>query len=81
MSDKRCDLMVDRSIVVLEEGKITGSRMIVYMRGSDRSAISMSRGIKRVAEETDASPVSNSVDASFLPFFPSHLFKYAPRYL
>ena len=37
VSDKRCDLMVDRSIVVLEDGKITGSRMIVYMRGSDRS--------------------------------------------
>ena len=33
-SESRWDLMVDRSMTVLEEGRITGSRMRVYMSGS-----------------------------------------------
>ena len=34
VSDNRCDLIVDRSTIVRDEGSVTGSRMRVYMSGS-----------------------------------------------
>ena len=34
LSDKRCDLIVDLSMVTLEDGRMTGSRMSVNMSGS-----------------------------------------------
>lgn len=36
-SDKRCALIVERSIVVREDGSFTGSLMSVYMSGSTAS--------------------------------------------
>lgn len=34
VSDNRCDLIVERSIIVLEEGSIIGSRIKVAISGS-----------------------------------------------
>lgn len=34
VSDKRCDLMVERSRMFLEDGSITGSRIKVAINGS-----------------------------------------------
>lgn len=34
MSESKCDLIVGLSMVTLDEGRITGSRMRVNMRGS-----------------------------------------------
>lgn len=43
-SERRCDLMVDRSMVVLDEGRMTGSRMRVYMSGSEADKRAMASG-------------------------------------
>lgn len=36
--------MVDRSMVVLDEGRMTGSRMRVYMSGSEADKRAMASG-------------------------------------
>ena len=33
-SESKCDLMVGRSMIVREDGSMTGSRITVYMSGS-----------------------------------------------
>lgn len=39
-SDNRCDLIVDRSMMVLDEGSMTGSRMTVAISGSAQRIMS-----------------------------------------